>query len=423
MEFLILLLLILLNGVFAMSEIAMVSMRKARMELAVLRGDRAAKKALELAARPGRFLSAVQIGITLIGILLGIYSGRSMEADLTAWLGRFDALRPYADTLAVTLLVVALTFFSIVLGELVPKRIGMVRPERVSRLVAWPMYVLSWMAAPFIWLLTVTSDGLIRLFGLSGDGDQQVTEEEIRALVYEGRKGGAIRAIEQDIVERTLSLGDRTVASLMTQRKQVVTLRRDADAGTVWKVLHRHMHHFYPVVDAGGQVIGAAYLRDILRSIGKPGFTLSQCIQEPCYLSETLSAYEALKLFKQRRTYQSIVIDEHGNMEGVLTINDLLEALVGDVSDFYAGEFSFVQRADGSWLADGQYPLADIMRRFDLDELIADYPYNTLGGLILHELRRIPQTGDKVDWLDFELEVVDMDGVRIDKVLMVRKGE
>jgi putative hemolysin len=423
MEILIILGLILLNGIFAMSEIAMVSSRRSRLESAAKKGDKTATKALELSSDPGKFLSTVQIGITLIGILTGIYSGEKIEDDLVAYLDRFEWLRRYSQTIAVSVIVITLTFFSLVLGELVPKRIGLTMPERVSKLLAYPMYYISIIAAPFIWLLTFTSDLIIRLFRIRPSLDSRITEEEIKALIQEGAEGGAIEQIEQDIVERVFSLGDRKISSLMTHRNDTVVLNADSDAAEINDTVNNAMHSIYPVMNKKMDVVGIVQLKDLYRNINEPTFKLSDYTRQPQYILEHLSAYEALVLFKTSRTHQAIVIDEFGQMQGLVTMNDLLEALVGDVSDFYENEFVFVQRPDGSWLIDGQYPLSEFLRKFGLGELIEDYPFNTISGLILHQLRRIPSEGDTLLWRDFEIEIMDMDGARIDKVLLTKQSD
>jgi putative hemolysin len=418
MEILIILFLILLNGIFAMSEIAMVSSRKSRLETAAKRGDKSAKKALELSRNPGKFLSTVQIGITLIGILTGIYSGEKIEDDLVAYLNQYEWLRQYSETIAVSVIVVTLTFFSLVLGELVPKRIGLTMPERISKFLSYPMYWISIIAAPFIWLLTFTSDIIIKLLRLKPTSDSKITEEEIKAIIREGAEGGAIREIEQDIVHRVFSLGDRKVSSLMTHRNDTILLKTEFDTEAIRKTVNNEMHSVYPVVNSKMDVVGLVLLKDLFRHINEPTFKISDHVKQPQYVTENLSAYEALKLFKTGKTHQAIVMDEFGQMQGIITMNDLLEALVGDVSEFYESEFSFVQRADGSWIIDGQYPLTEFLEKFDLADLIDDYPFNTISGLILHQLRRIPATGDTLLWRNFEIEILDMDGARIDKVLL-----
>lgn len=408
----------MLNGIFAMSEIAMVSSRKSRLETAAKRGDKTAKKALELSRNPGKFLSTVQIGITLIGILTGIYSGEKIQDDLINCINHFELLKLYSETIATSVIVITLTFSSLVLGELVPKRIGLTMPERISKALAFPMYWISIIAAPFIWLLTFTSDIIIKFFHIKPTAESKITEEEIKAIIQEGTEGGAIQEIEQDIVERVFSLGDRTVSSLMTHRNDTIVLKTDFDTKAILSTVNNEMHSVYPVVNNKMDVVGIMLLKDLFKHINEPTFKISDHIKQPQYVSENISAYEALKLFKTSKTHQAIVMDEFGQMQGLVTMNDLLEALVGDVSEFYESEFVFVQRADGSWLIDGQYPLTEFLRKFDLDDLIEDYPFNTISGLILHQIRRIPATGDTLLWRNYEIEILDMDGARIDKVLL-----
>jgi putative hemolysin len=266
--------------------------------------------------------------------------------------------------------------------------------------------------------LTFTSDLVIKLFRIRPTAESKITEEEIKAIIQEGTEGGAIQEIEQDIVERVFSLGDRKVASLMTHRNDTVVLKLEFETETIRKTVNSEMHSVYPVVDNKPNVVGIVLLKDLFRYINEPGFSLKDHMKQPQYVSENLSAYEALKLFKSGKTHQAVVIDEFGQMQGLVTMNDLLEALVGDVSDFYSSEFAFTQREDGSWLVDGQYPLPDFLRKLELDELIDDYPFNTISGLILHELRRIPDAGDSLIWLNYEIEILDMDGARIDKILI-----
>lgn len=406
-----------------MSEIAMVSSRKSRLDNAAKRGDQSAKKALELSQNPGKFLSTVQIGITLIGILTGIFSGEKIQDDLENRFNQYSALQPYSHTLAVTVIVISLTFFSLVLGELVPKRIGLTMPERISKTLAFPMYWISIITAPFIWLLTKTSDVIIKIFQIKSSDESKVTEEEIKAIIQEGTEGGAIDEIEQDIVERVFSLGDRKVSSLMTHRNDTIMLKTTYDPQSVRNIVNEELHSVYPVMDGEMDIVGVVLLKDLFKHINDSNFKISDHIKSPQYISENLWAYEALQLFKSSKTHQAIVTDEFGQMQGVVTMNDLLEALVGDVSEFYASEFEFIQREDGSWLIDGQYPLSEFLRKFDLDVFIEDYPFNTISGVILHELRKVPSSGDKLTWLDFKIEILDMDGARIDKVLLTKKDK
>lgn len=419
MEILIILLLILLNGLFAMSEIAMVSARKSRLATAAKRGDKAARRALDMAEDPGNFLSTIQIGITVIGIFLGIYSGEKLEGDLQAYLEGMPALSRYAKPLSVTIILVVLTYFSLILGELVPKKLGLLEPEKIARAVSLPMNLLSRAAGPFVWFLSVSTNMLVKLFRIKPSTEGRITEEEIKAIIQEGTEEGAIDAIEQDIVERVFNMGDRKVASLMTHRNHTVCLRGSDDPSQVRKTVGREMHSAYPVLEADtGKVLGVVELKTLFRHINDEDFNLRELVSEPQYFTEGMSAYEALRLFKTSKVHQALVIDEFGEFEGIVTLNDLLEALVGDVSEFYAEEYGFVERKEGGWLVDGQYPLAEFFHRFDLDDMITDYPFNTLSGLILHEHRRLPQVGDVIHWLEFRIEIMDMDGARIDKVLV-----
>lgn len=399
----------------------MVSSRKSRLEAAAKRGDTSAKKALELSLNPGKFLSTVQIGITLIGILTGIYSGEKIEDDLIKFISQFEFLRQYSKVISVSFIVIALTFFSLVLGELVPKRIGLTMPEQISKVFAFPMYWISIIAAPFIWLLTFTSDAILKIIQIKPSADSKVTEEEIKAIIKEGTEGGAIEQIEQDIVERVFNLGDRKISSLMTHRRDTVVLKTEHNAASIRKIVNDKMHSVYPVVDSRKDIVGIVLLKDLFKYINESKFEIVDHIKKPQFVTENMSAYETLKLFKESKSHQAIVVDEFGQMQGLITMNDLLEALIGEFSEFNEGEYTFVERKDGSLLIDGQYPLIEFLRHFDLEALIEDYPFNTISGLIFHQIRRIPSAGETLKWKNFEIEIVDMDGARIDKVLITIK--
>lgn len=408
-----------------MAEIAMVSARKTRLESAAKRGDKSAKTALETIASPNRFLSTVQIGITLIGILTGIFSGENVTNDIQSYFSQFAALKPYAHTLSVTVVVGLLTFFSLVLGELVPKRIGLANPEGIAKIMARPMRIISSITAPFVWLLTVTSDLLIKLFRIKPSSDSKVTEEEIKAIIQEGTEGGEVQEIEQDIVERVFHLGDRTISSLMTHRNDMIFLQINDDRESVRSTVNHEMHSIYPVYESEkDNVKGVVLLKDLFRHINDKDFDLGKLLIKPNFLAEHITAYEALVQFKESKLHYGIITDEFGQTQGIVTLNDLLQALVGDFSDFYSEEFTFIEREDGSWLIDGQYPLAEFFHHFDLEEETTDLKFTTIGGLIMHELRSIPTTGQIIRWMNFEIEVVDMDGARIDKVIVrVREEE
>jgi putative hemolysin len=419
MEILIILFLILLNGVFSMSEIALISARKNRLETAAKKGNTNAKVALDLANSPNKFLSTVQIGITLIGILTGIYSGDKITSDVKLFVESFETLKPYAHTLSVGIVVVVLTFFSLVLGELLPKRIGLNYPEAIAKGVAVPMKMVSIITMPFIWLLTISTEGILKILKIRPTADGKVTEEEIKAIIKEGTEGGEVQEIEQDIVERVFHIGDRKVNSLMTHRKSIVYLSYDDTIEELKAKVLDELHSVYPVCHENlDDVVGIVLLKDLFAGFEKGPFDLKSITKDPVYLIEHTSAYKALENFKKSKVHYALVTDEYGVFQGIITLNDILEALVGDAADFYEDEFKLIPREDGTWLVDGHYSLHDFLTYFDMDELINDYDVTTLSGLIMTELGNIPKTGEKLIWNKFELEVIDMDGVKIDKVLV-----
>lgn len=419
MEILLVLFLIILNGVFSMSEISLISARKNRLETAAKKGNNSAKVALELANSPNKFLSTVQIGITLIGILTGIFSGDKITADVKLFIQSFESLKPYADSLAVGLVVVVLTFFSLVLGELLPKRIGLNHPEKIAKAVAVPMKVISIITAPFIWLLTISTEFLLKVLMIKPSADGKVTEEEIKAIIKEGTEGGEVQEIEQDIVERVFHIGDRKVNSLMTHRKSVVFLPVDADKTQVTELMLKELHSVYPVYGENyDDIVGCVNLKNIFANINKNSFNLPDIVTDAPFMMEQTTAYKALETFKKSGIHYAFVSDEYGVFQGIITLNDILEALVGNASDFYKEDFQLVEREDGTWLVDGHYSLHDFLTYFEFDELINDYDVTTVSGLIMTELSRIPKQGEKLIWNGLELEVIDMDGVKIDKVLI-----
>ncbi len=405
-----------------MSEIALVSARKSRLESSAKRGDINAKIALDTANQPNRFLSTVQIGITLIGILMGIYSGENITDNLQYTIEKYPAIAHYSHTIAVTIVVICITFFSLVLGELIPKRIGLAYPEKISKIMARPMKALTQVTSPFVWLLTNTGDLFIKFFKIKSTPDNKVTEEEIKQIIQEGTEGGEVQEIEQDIVERVFHLGDRKISSLMTHRNDIVFLDVNYTAEALRKKVSEELHSVYPVMDGDKDNIkGVVFLKDLFTHIDDDHFKLVDYIKEPKFLIENTSAYRALQQFKDTKIHFGMVTDEYGHIQGMVTMNDLLEALVGGADDFYKDDFSFEEREDGSWLIDGHYPFADFLHYFELDELSPDFEFNTLGGLILQELKHIPKPGEKIQWKEFEMEVIDMDGARIDKLLVTKR--
>lgn len=419
MEIVIILFLILLNGLFSMSEIALISARKSRLETAAKKGNKNAQTALDLANSPNKFLSTVQIGITLIGILTGIYSGDKITMDVELFVSSFAFLKPYAPTVAVGIVVMVLTFFSLVLGELLPKRIGLNYPETIAKAVAIPMKVVSIVTAPFIWTLTHSTEFLLKVLQIKPSADGKVTEEEIKAIIKEGTEVGEVQEIEQDIVERVFHIGDRKINSLMTHRKSVVLLPLDSDKNQVKEFMLKELHSIYPVYqDNYDDIVGVVNLKNIFAHIDDENFNLPDIMTEAPFLMEQTTAYKALEKFKKTGIHYAFVADEYGIFQGIITLNDILEALVGNASDFYKEAFQLIEREDGTWLVDGHYSLHDFLTYFELDELISDYEVTTVSGLIMTELSHIPKQGEKLFWHHFELEVIDMDGVKIDKVMV-----
>jgi putative hemolysin len=419
MEIFIILFLIILNGVFSMSEIALISARKNRLETAAKKGSKNAQIALDLANSPNKFLSTVQIGITLIGILTGIYSGDKITEEVQGFIAGFKILAPFSDSLGVIIVVVILTFFSLVLGELLPKRIGLNHPESIAKALALPMKVVSIVTAPFIWLLTQSTEFLLSVLQIKPNPDGKVTEEEIKAIIKEGTEGGEVQEIEQDIVERVFHIGDRKINSLMTHRKSVVMLPIHSDKKQVKESMLKELHSIYPIFGENyDDILGVVNLKNIFANIDDERFNLSAIMTEAPYMMEYTTAYTALEQFKNSGIHYAFVSDEYGFFQGIITLNDILEALVGDASDFYKDDFKLIEREDGTWLVDGHYSLHDFLTYFELDELINDYEVTTVSGLIMTELSRIPKEGEILIWQNFKLEVIDMDGVKIDKVMV-----
>lgn len=423
MEIFIIIGLILLNGVLSMSEIALVSARKARLELEAKRGNKSAQTALKLAGEPDRFLSTIQIGITLIGILTGLYSGEAFAYDLAEIMRHVPMLEPYAVGISKTVIVIIVTYLTLIMGELVPKRIGMGYAEKVSMLVAKPMYLLSRLASPFVWLLSKSSALTIKITGIKANEENKVTEEEIKAIVKEGFDGGEVQEVEQDIVERVFNLGDRNVGSIMTHRSDLVWLDVTDSIEKIREKVQENLFNIYPVAsEKFDNIKGVVYLKDLFGRIDEPDFSLEQVIRPAQYLPENQSVYNALEQFKQARVKYGIVTDEFGGIQGIVTLKDIMEGLIGQVPEL-GEEAEITQRADGSWLVDGQLSFYDFLEYFDMEDLYAEHDYNTLSGLILEILERVPKTGETLTWLTFRFEIVDMDGARIDKVLVTRISE
>ena len=422
MEILIILLLVLLNGVFAMSELSLVSSRKFKLENFKKQGKSGAKAALELSENPTKLLSTVQIGITLIGVMLGVYGGENLTDDLDAFIQTIPFLAPYSNTLAVGLVVLMITYLSIVLGELFPKRVGMTFPESIALIVSKPMMMLSKITSPFVWLLTVSNDFLLWLFGINRTSDSKISEEELKALIKESAEGGEIMDIEQDIVERVFELGDRRINTLLTHRSEMVFFDVTDTEEIVRQKISEEKHSAYPLCKDGDldDIVGIVLVKDLFDARLQEGFDLKKIAKTPLFLNESMFAYQALELFKAQRLHYGLVIDEYGVTVGIVTMDDVVDALVGDSTELDQNEYQIVQRDEDSWLVDGQYSIIDFEKYFDLEISYKNKSFTTLAGLILSKSAYIPNVGDSVTVQNLKLEVVDKDGQRIDKVLVSR---
>ncbi|MCW3090348.1 MAG: HlyC/CorC family transporter [Ferruginibacter sp.] len=418
-EVFILLALIVVNGLFVMSEISLVSARKGRLESLSKKGDLKAKAALHLTENPEKFLSTAQIGITLISILTGVYSGEKFSQHLKPFVEKIEFLRPYANTLSTVLIVIVVTFLSIIIGELLPKRLGLIRAEKIARLVAGPMNFLSSVAYPIVWLLNSITNLTFKVFNIKELPESAVTEDEIKAMINEGSEHGTIEEEEKEIIERVFHLGDRNITSLMTHRTEIVWFDMEDTVETITEQHDQINYSTYPVCDKTvDDIKGIIYIKDLLKA---PANTILKDLAKPAlFVPENNSAYQVIEKIKQTKIHSCFIVNEYGTLEGMLTLNDILEAIVGDVPQTGQDEYEIVKRADGSYLVDAQITFYDFLSHFEKTEWMneGEHEFDTIAGFVLHELERIPKTGETFDWRGFEFEIIDMDGQRIDKVLV-----
>lgn len=427
-EILVVSFLILANGLFSMSEMAVVTARKSRLQDWGQKGNTRAQAALELASAPNRVLSAVQVGITAVGILTGVFSGRTIADWLAALLQTYPMLQTTSKAVSLAIVVTVITYFSLVIGELVPKRLALRHPEAIATAAALPLKVFLKLAAPIIHLLNISTDAVFRLFGKQQIEEPPVTEEEISILIQQGTEAGVFEESEQDMVEAVFTLGDRSARSLMTPRTQIVWIDLNDPMEEVRRRIADCGHSRLPVArESLDQVSGVVQAKDLLAELLKEKpLDLENVLQQPLFVPRSVSALQVLESFKQSGKHIALVVDEYGGIEGLLTHHDILEAIAGDIpfSETEA-EPRAVQREDGSWLLDGMLPIDEFKEIFNLERLPGENEdaYQTLGGFVFNRLGRVPAAGDRFSWENLRFEIVDMDRKRIDKVLVSAAGD
>lgn len=423
-EIFIIICLIILNGIFSMSEIALISARKSSLSTDADNGLRSARYALKLANEPDRFLSTVQIGITLIGILTGIYSGNKVAMMFSDWLSELGVATQFASVLSQAIIVIVVTYLTLIFGELVPKRIGLTVAEKAAKGVAMPMYVLSVVAYPFVWFLSKSTSFIFGLTGLKDKGSK-VTEEEIKSIIREGTEDGEVQPVEQDIMQRVFLVGDLEVDAIMTHRSELTWLDVSMNAEEVKNIIKENMYAVYPVADGDlDHVKGVVTIKELFLTLGDDNFDLRKIMKEPNYFYENTSVYKVLDEMKKNHISAGLVCDEYGSCIGIITLKDILESIVGSVPEPVEEEPYVVPRKEGEeWFVDGQCPMYDFLSYFGEENLLDDEDYNTVGGLCLYVLDHVPDCGETLEWKTFKFEVIDMDGPRIDKLLVSRIQE
>ena len=423
LEILIIFLLIVANGVFAMSEAAIISARKERLQQLAEAGNSQARAALELATHPNQFLATVQIGITLVGILAGAFGGATIAEEIAARLSVVPFLAPYSEIVGVGIVVLGLTYFSLIIGELVPKRLALNNAERIASAVAAPMRALSAIAAPVVRLLNVSTDVVIRVLGVKPSTEPSITPEEIKILIEQGTESGVFEEAEQDMIESVLRLNERRVGAFMTPRMQIVWFGIEDSAEEIQRKIANSRHSRFPVIqDSLDNVLGIVRAKDLLtQSLANQRLDLMAWLHPPLFIPENMSALKVLELFKQKGTHIALVTDEYGGIQGMVTHNDILEAIVGYIhSAGSPAEPEATRREDGSWLLDGLLPIDKLKEIFDIEKLPDEEQshYQTVGGFVMAQVRNIPLVGQRFEWGNLCFEVVDMDGRRVDKVLV-----
>lgn len=413
--------LLLLNGFFAMAELAVVSARRARLQPFADRGHRGAQVALYLAKQPGRFLSTVQIGITLIGILAGAFGGATLARELGHVFAAWPSLAPHSEMLAFGLVVTVITYLSLIIGELVPKQLALKRAERIAMLVARPMATLAWLAAPLVSLLEMSTRLGLRLLGVSAAAGQTVSDEEIKSLIAEAADAGVVERAEQQMISGVMRFADRSIQKLMTPRPNIIWLDLADDPEAIKRTLQESTYSRFPVARGNiDEVLGIVQVRDMLnQSLAGEALDLERLLREPLIVAETAKALRVLEILKESPLHMALIVDEYGSVQGLITATDILEAIVGELNEpGSADEAAIVAREDGSWLIDGGLPVDELQALLKLRELPDKEHIHTLAGLVLDQLTHVPVAGEHFEFDGYRFEVVDMDGLRIDKVLI-----
>lgn len=426
MEVAILIVLIVLNGLFAMSEIALVAARKSRLSARAASGDKAAQAAIALGEDPTKFLSTVQIGITSIGLLSGIVGESALAGPLALWIQQYMPLHPAtAHFVATVSVVVIITYLSIVVGELVPKRLGQIHAERMACLVARPMHGLSLVSRPFVWLLSCSTRGLMRLFGLNPDERETVTMEEIQAVIDEGSQSGLLEDSQQAMLKNIFRLEDRPVSSIMQPRSELVYLDVQFTPQENLKRLRENDYAWFPVCNGGLEnPLGAINVKTALFLFIEDGITrLNECLEPAVFVPETLTSLELLVQFRSKGMQVAFIVDEYGDVQGVVTVHDLLKILTGQLNASQETDWA-IRREDGSWLVDGSIPVPELKDQLGLKAVPEEKKghYSLLSGMLMYLMGRVPREGEHVEWEGWRFEIVDMDGNRIDKVLVSREA-
>ncbi|QVY61769.1 hemolysin family protein [Cytobacillus gottheilii] len=422
---LIILILIVANGLFAMTEIAIVTSKKARLERMRDEGNNKAAYALKLAEDPNQLLSTIQIGITLIGVITGAFGGATIARQLSVYVEQIDFLAPYSYQLSFIIVVGISTYLSLIIGELVPKRIGLGNPEKVASAVAKPMYYFSKIGRPLIWILSKSTELLLKILGIKPNNEPNVTEEEITQLIEEGVYSGVVEEIEQDIVEQVFYLGDKRLSDILTTRTKLIWLDIEDSFQENMKMINESPHSKFPVGKGSlDRFLGIIHTKDLLSKVaGGEKFDLADCIEDTHILPEYMKVFHVLEILKKSGKHEAVVTDEYGGIEGFVTLHDIIENIVGDMPEDDEEVPQIIKRNEDTWLADGLVSIDAFIRYFDLEDssLLKDRShYHTIGGLFAYIIGNLPKIKDTIQVEDLEIEVIDMDGARLDKLLITK---